>query len=326
MAWNGYKVIDMDSHIQEPPDEMFEPYIDPDYRESFDRLKAAMAENRRKGGTGAIASSRFAVMAPVVSDEALGQADSFGMVPREFILDAKEGRRNFGRPERGILPGIRREVNSDVHARLEDMDSGFIDMAVLYPTHVSSYCALNDVGFESALYRAYHRWVSDFCAQAPARLKWTLVANLRDPLESGRELKAWANKDQTLVGIYLPPNGPDNLLLDDQRLYPALPGGPRTRPPAAHPRRHGPTALPNRAPSTSGAPGSCNTASLTPGRGWLAWVRSLAGASSSGSPASERALWRPRPGGCQLSWIASMHIMSCHPAIRPISTVSLATW
>ncbi len=220
MAWNGYKVIDMDSHIQERPDEMFEPYIDPDYRESFDRLKAAMAENRRKGGTGAIASSRFAVMAPVVSDEALGQADSFGMVPREFILDAKEGRRNFGRPERGILPGIRREVNSDVHARLEDMDRGFIDMAVLYPTHVSSYCALNDVGFESALYRAYHRWVSDFCAQAPARLKWTLVANLRDPLESVRELKAWANKDQTLVGIYLPPNGPDNLLLDDQRLYP----------------------------------------------------------------------------------------------------------
>jgi hypothetical protein len=51
------------------------------------------------------------------------------------------------------------------------MDRAFVDVNVLFPTHVSSYCTLRGVGFENALYRAYHRWVVDFCARAPKRLK-----------------------------------------------------------------------------------------------------------------------------------------------------------
>ena len=221
MAWNGWKVIDMDSHIVERPHEMYGGHMDPEYQEKFERLKTALEESVHRGGGGAIASSRYAIVAPIVSDNALGEADTFGMVPREFILNPSGGgRRNFGRPERGDLPSIQREVSWDVKARLEAMDASFIDVDVLYPTHVSSYCALHDVGFESALYRAYHRWVSDFCAQAPKRLKWTLVANLRDPLATTEEVRSWANRDQNLVGIYFPPNGPDNLLLDSKSLYP----------------------------------------------------------------------------------------------------------
>ena len=40
-----------------------------------------------------------------------------------------------------------------------------VDVDVLFPTHVSSYCALRDGDFENALYRAYHRWVVDFCSR-----------------------------------------------------------------------------------------------------------------------------------------------------------------
>ena len=69
------------------------------------------------------------------------------------------------------LPPIRHEVSWNVAARLEDMDRAQVDVAVLYPTHVSSYCALRDGGLENAPYRAYHRWVSEFCARAPSRLK-----------------------------------------------------------------------------------------------------------------------------------------------------------
>jgi hypothetical protein len=35
------------------------------------------------------------------------------------------------------------------------MDQASVDINVLFPTHVSSYCALRDLGFENALYRAY---------------------------------------------------------------------------------------------------------------------------------------------------------------------------
>ncbi len=221
MAWNGWKVIDMDSHIVERPAEMYEPHIDSDYAEKFGRLKKALEENVRKGLPPSIASSRTAVVAPVISDDTLGEPDSFGHVPREFILNPNGGgRKNFGRPDRPDLPRIRPEVNTDPKARLEDMDASHIDIDVIYPTHVSSYCALNDVGFESALYRAYHRWISDYCAQAPARLKWTVVPNMRDTQAAVKEVQYWAAKDPNLVGIYMPPNGPHNMLLDDLNLHP----------------------------------------------------------------------------------------------------------
>lgn len=222
MAWNGWTVIDMDAHIQERPAEMYGDYMDAGYREHFARLKHALDENSGRGLPAAIASSRHAVVAPVISDGTLGVADTFGSVPREFILNPAGGggRRNFGRPDQPDLPKIRTEVSWDVPKRLEDMDASSIDIDVLYPTHVSSYCALNDLGFEHALYRAYHRWVHDYCAQAPARLKWTVVANMRDTRAGVEEIQYWAANDRSVVGVYMPPCGPNSMLLDDPALYP----------------------------------------------------------------------------------------------------------
>lgn len=85
------------------------------------------------------------------------------------------------------------------------MDASHVDVDVLYPTHVSSYCALRDAAFENGLYRAYHRWVSDFCSQAPDRLKWTLVANMRDARSAVEEVRHWAEADPNMVGIYFSP-------------------------------------------------------------------------------------------------------------------------
>ena len=248
MAWNGWKVVDMDSHIMERPHEMYDGYVDPSYQADFERLKLAIEENIRQGGKGALAASRHAILAPVISDNALGQADSFGLAPREFILQpGAGGRPNFGRPDRGNLPHIRPEVNWDVKARLEDMDAAHVDVGVLYPTHVSSYCALHDVGFENAMYMAYHRWVSDFCSQAPERLKWTLVANLTDARTAASEIRRWAKEDDNLVGIYFSPQGPDNLLLDSGSLYPIYEAAEETDLPVLI---HGGTARPPFGPGT----------------------------------------------------------------------------
>lgn len=212
MAWNDWIVIDLDAHIQERPASMYGEYIDPDFRDAFERLKRALDNNTARGLPAAIASSRHAVLAPVVADGTLGIADSFGNVPRDGALTRAEGagRRNFGRPDQPDLPLIRQEVSWDATARLEDMDASFIDIDVLFPTHVSSYSALHDIRFESALYRAYHRWVHDFSSQEPNRLKWTLVANMRDPIAAREEITYWAERDPNVVGIYLPPNGPNN--------------------------------------------------------------------------------------------------------------------
>ena len=155
----------------------------------------------------------------------------------------EHGRKAFPPGRKDALPPIRQEVNWDVKARLEDMDRASVDVNVLFPTHVSSYCALRDVGFENALYRAYHRWVVDFCAQAPKRLKWTLVANMRDVPSGVAELKYWAERDPNLVGVYISPQAPGGKLLDNPDLYPLYDAAQSLDLPLLGAWRHGAAAL-----------------------------------------------------------------------------------
>ena len=122
MAWNGWTVVDMDSHVREEPAKIYGDYIDADYREKFARLKLALDTNAEKGVGAAIASSRYAVVAPIVSDNPMGERDGFGLTGREFILQHTGGRRNFGRPERGDLRAIDQSVSWDYKARLQGMD------------------------------------------------------------------------------------------------------------------------------------------------------------------------------------------------------------
>lgn len=217
MSWNGTPVIDVDSHIVERADRFYGDYLDPAYQETYRQLCDAVKQQTEAGNAYSLFGSRTSLVEPVEAGRPLGRRDTFGLTRRSGM---EGGRRAFppGRVE--ALPPIRPEVSWDVKARLEDMDRARVDVSVLYPTHVSSYCALRDVGFENALYRAYHRWVADFCAQAPARLKWTVVANMRDVVSGVAEVRHWATRDPNLVGIYISPQAPEGKLLDNPDLYP----------------------------------------------------------------------------------------------------------
>ncbi|MBI3325140.1 MAG: amidohydrolase family protein [Nitrospinae bacterium] len=217
MSWNGCKVIDMDSHIVERADRMYRDYIDSAYRGAYQELYDAIAKQAEAGNTYSLFGSRTSVIGPIETGRPLGVRDTFGLTQRSNM---EGGRKAFPPGRLDALPPIRREVSWDVKTRLEDMDRAMVDVNVLFPTYVSSYCALRDVGFENALYRAYHRWVADFCAQAPTRLKWTLVANMRDVPSGIEEIKYWVNRDPNLVGIYISPQAPGGKLLDNPDLYP----------------------------------------------------------------------------------------------------------
>ena len=217
MSWNGHTVIDLDAHIRERIDRFYGDYLDPAYREPYQRLCEAIAAQARAGEPYALVGRRTAIIEPIETGRPLGVRDTFGLSRRSAM---ERGRLAFPPGRTEALPPIRPEVSWDVAARLEDMDRAQVDVAVLYPTHVSSYCALRDTGFENALYRAYHRWVSDFCAKAPSRLKWALVANMRDVDAGVLEIRHWAERDQNLVGIYLSPQAPEGKLLDHPGLHP----------------------------------------------------------------------------------------------------------
>ena len=216
MSWNGGKVIDMDTHVYERPDKMYGNYIDPAYREPYQQLCEAIEKQAAEGHNYSLFGTRHAVIEPFEAGRPLGIYDTFG-------LSRQRGSGKRVIKDRGsavITEPIRPEVSWDAKARLEDMDKAAIDVNVIYATHVSSYCALRDVGFETALYRAYNRWVADFCAQAPKRLKWTVSVNMRDVQAGVAEVKYWGDRDANLVGIYTPQVGPGGKLLDNPDFHP----------------------------------------------------------------------------------------------------------
>src|ERR1051325_441741 len=217
MSWNGQTVIDMDSHIVERADRFYKDYIDPAYRGAYEQMCDAVAKQAKAGHGYSLFGSRTSVIEPIETGRPLGVRDTFGLTQRSAM---EGGRRAFPPGRADALPPIRPEVSWDAKLRVEDMDRAMIDVNVLYPTHVSSYCALRDGGFENALYRAYHRWVVDFCAQAPTRLKWTLGATMRDVAAGVAEVKYWADRDPNLVGIYISPQAPEGKLLDNPDLHP----------------------------------------------------------------------------------------------------------
>ncbi len=244
MSWNGHLVVDMDAHIRERADRFYLDYLDPAYREPYQLLCEAVANQEKKGDRYALFGSRTAIVEQLETGRALGVRDTFGLTGRS---EMEHGRVAFPPGRKDSLPPIRQEVNWDIKARLEDMDKASVDIGVLFPTHVSSYCALRDLGFESALYRAYHRWVADFCKQAPTRLKWTIVANMRDITSGVAEIKYWAERDPNLVGVYVSPQGPGKRLLDNPDFHPIYDAAQSLDLPLL---AHGGTARPPYGPGT----------------------------------------------------------------------------
>src|ERR671918_557604 len=244
MSWKGQTVIDMDSHIVERADRFYHDYIDPGYRSAYDQLCDAVAKQAEAGSAYSLFGGRTSIIEPIETGRPLGVRDTFGLTRRSAM---EGGRRASRRGRETALPPIRPEVSWDAKMRIEDMDRAMVDVNVLFPTHVSSYCALRDVGLENALYRAYHRWVVDFCAQAPKRLKWTLVANMRDVPSGVAELKYWAERDPNLVGVYVSPQAPGGKLLDNPDLYPLYDAAQSLDLPLL---AHGGTARPPYGPGT----------------------------------------------------------------------------
>ncbi|MBM2810888.1 MAG: Amidohydrolase [Chloroflexi bacterium] len=210
MSINGHVVVDMDSHIREYEDldRSYRNYMDPAYRDAYERLSAAVARHAEAGLRTKLFMGQGAVIEPSDESRPLGMYDTFGVVP-----------------PRGSQPTSRHEpipvsVNWDPAVRLNGMDQARVDISVMFSSNDASFCALHDVGFEGALHRAFHRYMVDYCAEAVGRLRWVITAGLRDIPATVAEIQHWAEQDTNLVGVHIPPVCPDGSLLDNPALHP----------------------------------------------------------------------------------------------------------
>jgi predicted TIM-barrel fold metal-dependent hydrolase len=208
MSYQGFTVIDADSHFREylDVDRTYRYNIDAAYRDSFERLSTAVARRRAAGQSTDLFMGPDAIIEPSDEWHPLGVYDTFGA---EQPTHARMTRQT----------PIPREVNWQPELRLKDMDRAGIDCSVIFPSHAASYCTLRDVGFESALHRAHHRYMSSYCAAARGRLRWVAIATMRDLCATVTEISAWAEKDTNLAGVLVPPLCPAGRLLDNPDLH-----------------------------------------------------------------------------------------------------------
>ena len=146
--FNGINVIDADGHVMEP-NELYDEYLDNKFKSDLDELKK--------------------IAAPRASKYFFGYFHQLNTGRPLGIAAPDKPLRRTGRKPHGEMPNMR--GGFDPHVRIKDMDREGIDVAVLFATVVSSFCALDSVDFEVAMIRAYHRWLADYCAAYPARLR-----------------------------------------------------------------------------------------------------------------------------------------------------------
>jgi len=103
----------------------------------------------------------------------------------------------------------------DPALQIRAMDRAHVDAAFLFPTITLFLLGIDtiDPAFAGAVTRAYNRWLRDYCAYDPARLRGVGVVNVHDPgamVEDLEQAAAWGWK-----AVVLRPNPVKGRLLGD---------------------------------------------------------------------------------------------------------------
>ena len=140
MAKQGFKILDSDMHVMEPPD-LWDRYIDSKYRSKAPR---------------GVTSSN-------VRDLRMVYPDGRDWARKTIRQPRSDPGHNFVLNQQVYRSYAERGWTAEV--QLEAMDIEGIDVAVLYPTRGLRALVVDDMeaGFAAALARAYNDWLYDFC-------------------------------------------------------------------------------------------------------------------------------------------------------------------
>jgi predicted TIM-barrel fold metal-dependent hydrolase len=177
-------VVDSDGHILEPAD-LWERYLEKKYVDRAIRIEHD--EN----------DLEVLVFDGHIADKKPGTLGSLGGVGMDAKALLTPGERTY---EDGWAFG-----SNNPKDRLKVMDEQGIDISLFYPT-LGIYWEgwVTDPEIATAYTRAYNRWIVEFCAESPQRLKAAAHINLRDPVAACDEARR-ARADGC-VGVMLSPD------------------------------------------------------------------------------------------------------------------------
>lgn len=167
----GSTVLSADSHVVEPPT-LWHDHIDPAFR---DRAPTVVGEAVWRDGT--TKQGAFWIC------EGLQPIPAAGFAVADVDDPEARSEANF-RPLEELRSG-----GWDPAARLLDQDIDGVRGEVLYPSMAMSMFGVADPAFQAALFRAYNRWVADYCAHAPDRLFPIMLVSLDDVAAAVHEVE-----------------------------------------------------------------------------------------------------------------------------------------
>ena len=205
MAKNGYKIFDADTHVG-PVMDVLDKYLTNAERSklpAWEKYKhITTKEGFLKGSTtylrGARSYRRRLGAAQVEESKLKGYMAGISAAPGE-------------KPASTL-------IDADPAQRIKDMDLEGVDVNLMLPSGwFGSWLAGDDVALEMGIYRAYHRWMNDYCAPYPDRLGGVLLISGRDIQGSLEEMQFWS-KSRWAWGIL--PFVPYGMPLDHPDLEP----------------------------------------------------------------------------------------------------------
>ena len=180
MAKNGFKLLDSDMHIIEPPD-LWEIYIDPAFRDKAPR-----------GWAGVQYPSVIELEGKVMPRYAVHSQEHYHSLYAEKMAQ-------------GYSFGAERDF--DPVSQLRAMDAEGIDKAVLFPTKGLYTLAMNELEprFAAAISRAYNDWLADFCKEDPSRLYGAAMVPPHHAPSAAAEVRRMA-QEHSFKAIFMRPN------------------------------------------------------------------------------------------------------------------------
>ena len=182
---NGYRVIDTDSHVT-PSLEVLHRYAEQPARDRWDELKPYMREMRSPPGRGHPTEPWHTLkVRPIPYSRVAGEKGATEKIEKGGG-GALEGRvANIAK----ATPSERTQ-HDNADGRVQDMDEEGVDVNVLIPGTWASASSAIDPSLATGLYRAYHRYMRDFCSGHPDRLKGLILAPGSDVEWAAEELRA----------------------------------------------------------------------------------------------------------------------------------------
>lgn len=180
MAKNGFKVMDSDLHVMEPPD-LWQRYIEPAYA---DRAPIGLTRHLRDLG--------IKVEGKILPKPRETAGPAFARLRDEIIREKYDGAdaRNF-----------------DPVSQVWAMDKEGVDVAVLYPSRGLFVLAVDGMepALAAAIARAYNNWLREFCQAAPDRMYGAALVAPHDVASAVEEARRAVLK-LGFKGIVMRPN------------------------------------------------------------------------------------------------------------------------